>query len=179
MKKDRFVLAAALMAPAFVALLAPRLGIGSVPGTALASGSESALAPAAPMIALAKPSKEQLAALDRVTQIGEAGGVGSPFLEPVEDHVAPLEVVDNGPDWTDRLARQFNLTSVFGSARGDAAAINGKFYFNGSRVADGVVIESIDLASRSVIVVTEDAGRYRLGIAARRDEPTVVTRVKD
>lgn len=177
MNKDRLALAAALTLPALAALIAPRLGIGSAPGTVLASETGAAPTQAVPIIPLPKPTAQQLAALDRINQIGQAAGVASPFLEPVEDQVIPEDVPAEGPDWKDRLARQVNLSSVFGSARGDAAVINGKFFFKGNQVIEGVTIESIDVAARSVIVLTDDGARFQLDMPTRRDEPTPVTRL--
>ncbi|MEZ6211891.1 MAG: hypothetical protein R3B46_11675 [Phycisphaerales bacterium] len=179
MNRVRMMTIGALTAPALVALIAPRMGIGSVPGSAMARDGGVADPGVTFQVFSITPTKEQEAALARIAAIGEGAGLASPFLEPTENNIVPDDVPADVPQWDERLAETVKLSTVFGGSRGAGAMINGKMFGEGDDIGEGVVIESIDVAGRSVVVSVPGGERYRLNMAARNSDPTVVTRLED
>lgn len=179
MNRERWIVIAALSLPTVVALLAPRAGIGGAPSKAQAFNRAPGAGVVASLPAAPKPTGVQNAALERARELAGGGAVESPFLEPTEESAIPADVPGAPVGWESRLSEMVKLSTVFGGARGDAAVINGKFYSVGSEIIEGVTIESIDVAGRSVVVVISDGERYQLTMAARREDPTVVTRLED
>ena len=154
----------ALVPPAAI-LVAWVLAVGSEPTGASADvEAEPVEAATIDISAIVRPRPEpsvEHAAQTRAQTLGRRFDFESPFFDP-----GAHAETEPDSDTPAGLPVEVELTSLMNTSRGAIAIINGNPYREGDRIEDIATIEAIDVAARSVTVVTDSGRTVHLDLAS-------------